>query len=401
MKILMTTSDHLMIDRRILQEAKSLVNLGHEVTLLAGFECPTEESYEYDGIKIKRFVYDWYDPKFAKFAKIFRLTVDSKKYFFLNKVYQFVAYKLFKVSNYNNFILDKMNQEKPDILHIHDFPMLKTGVIFSKRNQIKLIYDAHELYYSQVQLPKKIQKKYKKEESKLIRHANQVITVNPYIAKLMVERYKIETPNIIMNALPFNQISEDKTLKERFNISGKSKILLYQGWISENRGIEKIIEAARYFDSSICLILIGYGDYLHHLKNLVDKYGLNERVFFYGEVPSKELHNLTCQADLGIIPYYPVDENNYYCSPNKLFEFTMAHVPFISNELPFLSDMIFDYQFGEVCDLNNPHFTAKLVNKILLDSERLERLKLAAKKASKILNWENEQLKLYKIYDEL
>ena len=52
MKILMLTPDSQMIDRRILQEAKVLVDRGHEVTLLAGFECKEAASYEQDGIRI-------------------------------------------------------------------------------------------------------------------------------------------------------------------------------------------------------------------------------------------------------------------------------------------------------------------------------------------------------------
>ena len=49
MKILMVTADHLMIDRRILQEAATLIAQGYEVTLLAGFECPKTEAYVQDG----------------------------------------------------------------------------------------------------------------------------------------------------------------------------------------------------------------------------------------------------------------------------------------------------------------------------------------------------------------
>ncbi|HBB52757.1 MAG TPA: hypothetical protein DCZ80_02490, partial [Legionellales bacterium] len=119
------------------------------------------------------------------------------------------------------------------------------------------------------------------------------------------------------------------------------------------------------------------------------------------EVPSEQMHDLTCGADLGVIPYYGVDENNFYCSPNKLFEFTIANVPFIANDLPFLRDMIETYQFGDICNLNHPKETADLINQIIADSARLEQLKLAASKAADFLNWEVEEKKLYEIYKKI
>ena len=39
MRVLMISTDHLMIDRRILQEARTLREAGHRVEILAGFEC--------------------------------------------------------------------------------------------------------------------------------------------------------------------------------------------------------------------------------------------------------------------------------------------------------------------------------------------------------------------------
>lgn len=399
MKILMTTADNLMIDRRILQEAWSLISLGHEVTLLAGFVCPHEEDYDLKGIHIKRFKYEGWPASVHKIIKKLNLNNEINKA--LSRLYNLFNKVFFNLTTYEKYILEKMSQEDADILHIHDFPMLKTAVFFAKKRKIKLIYDAHELYYAQVQLPHSIQKKYKKQESTLIHHADEVITVNPYIGQLMVDRYQIASPNIIMNALPSKARIHHNLLQEKFNLPEGSKIVLYQGWISSNRGIENIVKAAKYFNKGIYLVLIGYGDYVDVLKQWIKEHDLTDKVFFYGEVPSEQMHELTCGADLGVIPYYGVDENNFYCSPNKLFEFAIAHVPFISNDLPFLRDIIEQYQYGETCNLNHPLETADLINQIIGEPARLEQLKLAASHAALSLNWEQEQKKLFQIYEKL
>ena len=49
---------------RILQEAETLIAAGHEVILLAGFECARPESYAERGIAVHRFTYDWDDELF-------------------------------------------------------------------------------------------------------------------------------------------------------------------------------------------------------------------------------------------------------------------------------------------------------------------------------------------------
>ena len=51
----MLTPDSRMIDRRILQEARVLIDAGHAVTLLAGFDCEREEHFALDRIDVHRF----------------------------------------------------------------------------------------------------------------------------------------------------------------------------------------------------------------------------------------------------------------------------------------------------------------------------------------------------------
>ncbi|MCU1737663.1 MULTISPECIES: glycosyltransferase [unclassified Pseudomonas] len=401
MNILMTTADHLMIDRRILQEAQTLVEQGHQVTLLAGFECPQRESYVHNGIKIERFMFDWGDSRFNALARRCNLTPGSRIYGWAWRLFRGWANRVASVNSFEQFILDRMTEYQVDVLHVHDFPMLAPAVELAKTRQVPLIYDAHELYYAQVQLPLATQRKYKKKESRLIKQVDAAITVNPYIAKLMGERYAVTVPHVIMNAAPKVPIASTSMLRERFGLDADARILLYQGWISDNRGIERIVEAAASFTNGTYLVLVGYGAFEDTLKQLVAERGLEQRVFFYGGVPSDDLHELTCDADLGIIPYHGVDENNYFCSPNKLFEFAIAELPFISNDLPFLRDIAQTYGNGLLADLNSAELIASAVNQLFSAPAQLASLKAGAVKAREFINWEVEGEKLLSIYQQV
>jgi len=401
MNILMTTADHLMIDRRILQEAQTLVEQGHQVTLLAGFECPQRESYLSSGIKIERFMFDWGDSRFAALARRYNLAPGSGTYNRAWRLFRAWANRVARLNSFEQFILDRMTEYQVDVLHVHDFPMLAPAVELAKMRNVPLIYDAHELYYAQVQLPEATQKKYKKKESRLIKRVDAAITVNPYIANLMAERYSVTAPYVIMNAAPKVPVASTSLLRERFGLGSDANILLYQGWISDNRGIERIVEAAVYFTVGTYLVLVGYGAFEDTLKALVAERNLGEKVFFYGGVPSDDLHELTCDADLGIIPYHGVDENNYFCSPNKLFEFAVAELPFISNDLPFLRDIVDTYGNGLLADLNSAESIATAVNQLFNDSVKLASLKDGAKNAREAINWDVEGEKLLNIYQRV
>lgn len=401
MNILMTTADHLMIDRRILQEAQTLVEQGHQVTLLAGFECPQRESYVHNGIKIERFTFDWGDSRFSAMARRYNLTPGSRTYGRAWRLFRAWANRVASINSFEQFILDRMMEYQVDVLHVHDFPMLAPAVELAKIRKVPLIYDAHELYYAQVQLPQATQKKYKKQESRLIKQVDAAITVNPYIANLMAERYAVPAPHVIMNAAPKVPVASTSRLRERFGLDAAARILLYQGWISDNRGIERIVEAAAGFADNTCLVVVGYGAFEDALKQMVAERNLGNRVFFYGGVPTDDLHELTCDADLGIIPYHGVDENNYFCSPNKLFEFAIAELPFISNDLPFLHDIAQTYGNGLLADLNSAESIAAAVNQLFSDPEQMASLKAGAKRAREAINWDVEGEKLLNIYQRV
>ncbi|MBA3771248.1 MAG: glycosyltransferase [Ramlibacter sp.] len=401
MNVLMVTADHLMIDRRIVQEAGTLVEQGHQVTLLAGFECPKRESYVMDGIRIERFEYDWGHSPFAPIARKLRLRPSSRLERFLARAWRWLSSRLLDMSSFDDFVLQRLMEYPVDVLHVHDFPMLRAGVELARVRKVPLVYDAHELYYAQVQLSEATQRRYKRAEKRWIRHADHTITVNPYIARLMAERYEVPAPTVIFNAAPSQPKSTARPLRERFGLSPGARIVLYQGWISDNRGIDRLVLAARDFREGTVLVIVGYGAYLDTLRQLVEAHGLALRVHFYGGVDSDQLHPVTCDADLGVIPYFGVDDNNYYCSPNKLFEFAIAELPFLSNDLPFLRDIGQRYGNGVSADLGSPGSIAEAVNRILGDPDAMARLRAGALAAKRELNWEVEGRKLLAVYESL
>jgi glycosyltransferase involved in cell wall biosynthesis len=398
-RVLMIAPDHLMIDRRILQEAQTLRQAGYAVEILVGFECPVASSYETDGVRIKRFKFDWQDSR-VDWVSPLLCWAPQRWRNGLRRIGRRLALLITGRSSFERYVLQQIMASSFDILHCHDFPLLAVAVEAKRRRMVPIVYDAHELYHAQAQLPVKTQNRYRRRESRLIRHANLIITVNPLIARVMAKDYGCAMPEVLLNAAP--KISDGTGgagLRELLGLNKHDQIVLYQGWMSRERGIDRLVEAARNFPPHVRLVLIGYGDHELELRDLSIKQGTNDgRVIFVGRIASKDLAALTRSADLGVIPYHNIDLNNYYSSPNKLFEYAAAGLPFISNDLPFLRSIIDKYGFGTVANLTEPQAAVAAILSILDDRPRLAAMRKSAEQAAAELNWEREGEKLLALY---
>lgn len=399
----MLAPDCFMIDRRIILEAESLIKRGHKVQLLSGFECKKEEHYNKRGIDIHRYSYDWDDYRLKRIRGF--LPRSDLLHRIVNRGFIVFANRFLTLSPFERFVYEKASLFDFDIIHCHDLPVLKPSVMLSATRDVPLIYDAHELYPSQKIHPWRLRFRNYLNERRYIRYADCVITVNEFIANIMKERYNIEDVFVIMNCAKiedgFDAYKCRGYLKERLNLREKDRILLFQGVISKERNIESIVKAFRYVGEDIKLVFIGYGDYVESLRSLIKRERLKKRVFYLGEVQPDEILKYTVGADLGIVPYEPIDENHLYCSPNKFFEFIVAGVPVIANDLPFFRAMQERYNVVVTADMKRPFELAKSIKTIFADDERLRQLRENVIKASSDLNWQNEEKRLLAIYDNI
>lgn len=318
-----------------------------------------------------------------------------------NKVSQFIYKYASKLSNRSKFLTLKATYFNPDIIHVHDLPRLQAGCLIKKALNIPLIYDAHELYPEIDTLTNKQKKKLKRLESKFIKQCDSVITVNEFIAEIMERDYKTSKINVIYNAttpLPTKLEKQPDLFRQNLTIPSNAHILLFQGWMSKTRGLQNLVRSIPQVEKKIHLVLMGYGDVQNELREIIAELRIKDRVHILEAVPQTELLKWTSSADAGIIPYQPIDLNNYYCSPNKLFEFIQAGLPIIANALPFLKKVVQENDFGLVADLKSPFEYAKAINLMFKNTNNFNRFKANLKKRSGEFSWASEEVKLKNIY---
>jgi glycosyltransferase involved in cell wall biosynthesis len=402
MKILMLTPDALLIDRRILQEARTLTRAGHQVTLLAGFSCAREEEYQLDGIHVRRLRYDGGAGRLTRLLRFVPAPGRVKRV--LARGLLFLARRVLPVPPLERFIVTQALRHRADVVHVHDLPALHAGALLARAWGVPLVYDAHEIYYAQEVLPPRTRAAYYRKERRLIPEAAAVITVNDFLAGIMRERYHLPEVHVLYNcadpAPGFDPVRARDDSPLRTFVPGPGPVLLYQGWISAERNIDTLIQALAHVPPPARLVILGYGDYAGHLQQLAGSLGLEGRVHFFGPIASGAMLRYTAGGDLGLIPYLPIDENHRYCSPNKFFEYVQAGVPVLAHDLPFFRQMAGRHGVAACADFTAPEALGRAVA-ALLQGGALGQMRRRCLEARKTLSWSAEGEKLLALYDGL
>lgn len=299
-------------------------------------------------------------------------------------------------------------QEVPDICHAHDLVTLEEMYDISRQHNSKFVYDSHELYVEIRTLTSSQKENLTNIEADLIKKTDLVITINDSIAKELSDRYGITKPLVIMNATEsIGDVQQEACfyLHDKLHLDRCVDIILYQGNLTPGRGLDILIESAKYLnDDNVKLVLLGNEvapGYRKKLLRIVKKYSLQNKIVFLKAVPQEELLYYTVSAKAGIIPYGPVDLNTYYCTPNKLFEFIVAQIPILSNDLPELKKLVEGNEIGISTDMSTPEEMARAITEMQNNDESYARFKKNLISVSKELCWEKESSILLDGYNRL
>jgi glycosyltransferase involved in cell wall biosynthesis len=176
----------------------------------------------------------------------------------------------------------------------------------------------------------------------------------------------------------------------------RKNILIYQGVLNMERGIEIMIQAMQYLPD-YQLIIAGKGVIENDLKKLCNELHLNDKIIFTGNIDIFSLHYYTQQAKIGFSLEQGRSINYFYALPNKIFDYIQAETPVICANLQEMRKLVEKYSVGDVFEGNNPKELADFVVKFI--AQKAEFYSQNCGVAKQILNWENEEKKLLKIYN--
>ena len=288
------------------------------------------------------------------------------------------------------FLLGKNAQ----LLFSNDLDTLLPNYLISKLKKSKIIYDTHELFCEVPELldhPAK-RKIWKFIEKSIFPKLKNIITVNASIAQIYQNEYEVEV-NIVRN-IPLKRQGLEIKSRADLGLPLDKKIIILQGaGINMQRGAEEAVEAMRWIENAI-LLIVGSGDVIGQLQQMRLELSLENKVVITGKVAYELLAQYTSIADLGLSLDKDTNLNYRYSLPNKLFDYIHAGVPVFVSDLVEIARVVDQYQIGFVAKSHNPEYLAREINAIFRNPNQLNTWKENLLKAQQELRWDIEEKNL-------
>lgn len=399
--IVMLTPDR-QIDRRILLSADSLEAAGWDVTILA---MPLDKPAVDDRRVVRIGSQAGNAPREHRVLDSYRwlrahLPMNGRLMRWMKRLAW--RYLVDQESFYTRLFYSTASHYAPHIFVANDLPMLPVAQQLAAACGARLVYDSHELYCEQ-EFSEREKRRWAQIEARYIGDCDVVITVNTSIATVLAQRYQLPDVQVVYNAERSSKPPvASRYFHEAFGLAADKKILLLQGGLSAGRNLEVLVKAMQHVQNqAVVLVVLGDGLLLRRLQKLVQDGGLHTRVYFHAAVAQSALLAHTAAADAGVIPYQATCLNNYYCTPNKLFEFMAAGVPILATDLPEIRSLVEGQHLGLVGDTSTPKKMAALVDAFFSDPQRFAAWRAQVAVTRQHLCWEHEGQKLVNIYEAL
>jgi len=408
MKILLVNKYHYNkggAERAYFETAKILEKNGHEVAFFS----------MHDNNNLK-----------SKWSRFFISNIDYNKKeasLFDKFFYSFKMFYNFEAARKFQGIIDEF---KPDLIHYHNiYHQLSPSIVrVAKKNGIPQVMTLHDyklicpdynlLNKGLIWEDTKAHKYYKCIFSKCVKNSylKSILAVLESYWQYFTGAYSaidvfISPSKFLINKFrEFDFIGDIEFLPNSFAIDdlpkfkedSKRDYILYFGRLSQEKGLNNLLDAYAAADLSKDLYVVGSGPQEDELKSIVIKLGLSSRVKFLGYKSGYGLFDLIYNSSFVVVPSLW-----YENAPYSIVESMALGKIVLASRLGGLPDMINDKQNGFLFDFNNME---ELVNKMIfinkINRDTIKELEANAKKFVLENNSpEKYYEKLSKIYEKI
>ena len=202
-------------------------------------------------------------------------------------------------------IKELVAKEKYDIVHCHT-PVAamctRLACRKARKNGTKVFYTAHGFHFYKG-APLKNWMLYYPVEKICAHFTDVLITINQEDYALALKKMKAKrvkyVPGVGIDLSKFGQTTVDKIVKRKeLGIPEEATLLLSDGELNEKKNHETVIRAIK--DMDVHYIIAGKGDLQEHLQNIIDGFGMTERVKLLGF--RRDVAELYRAADIYVLP---------------------------------------------------------------------------------------------------
>jgi glycosyltransferase involved in cell wall biosynthesis len=387
-KICMVCQSYYLRDPRVRREAEALADAGFMVDIITLRDKGEKRTETVSGVNI------------------YRLPIMRKREGVLRYLFEYLFFFLFSSVLLTLLFIRK----RYNLIQVHTMPdFLIFCSLVPRIFGAKAVLDVHEpmpeLFMSKYGLKKSnfFIKILRFQEKVSLVFSNHIITIHQPLKDLFIKRNNINKKKIsIVLNIPDTKIFSTAG-KKRSSKKEKNFVLIYTGTIAERYGLDvavRGISSLKYKIPRLKLMIIGEGEHLNYIKELVLKLNLGEYVEFYDPVPIDRIPDFIEKADLGISTHKKDSFWDLYFS-TKIVEFLISGLPVVSSKTKTIQ-----YYFSED-DLFyfTPEREKEFAEKVLLTYRKPslaeKKVENARKNISENMSWDKEKIKFAKLIESL
>lgn len=232
--------------------------------------------------------------------------------------------------------------------------------------------------------------------------ADASIATNDTFRQIAMERGGMNADQVfVVRSIPdvsrFKRIAPNTVLR-----NGKKHVIGYVGIMGAQDGVDLLVEAMDDIVNvqnrkDVGCVIVGSGTELTSLKALVSAKGLHDYVTFTGFLAGQSLLAALSSFDVGVIPD-PKNTYNDKISMNKAFEYMTLGIPFVQFDLVEGRKIAGDAALYAAD--NSPQDLARKIEQLCDDADLAASLAAEGRmRAAALLRWEEEACQLLSAYD--
>ncbi|NRQ01175.1 glycosyltransferase [Marinobacterium sp. xm-d-530] len=326
-RLLHLSHSDIRVDSRILKEMGAAARNGFVVSGV-GLEDESPKSHKSSALDITS------------------IRVKSRRYRYIPKgiralvIYLEIVLRVFPL----------VRKVRPDVVHCNDFIMLPLAYLFKFAFRYKLVYDAHELESNRNGLSEFKGRLIYRLERWFWSAVDGLVVVSPSIDTWYQTNIGSKLSTVVMNSPVYsdNATSDKQYLRDKFSIPRDATLFIYVGLLMRGRGLDLVLEAFEDHPSSH-LVFLGGGEYSERIKLIASK---SANIHVHDPVEHSRVVEVARSADVGLCLIQNVSLSDYYCLPNKLFEYAFSGIPVLASNFPDIAELVGDYSLGVCVDLS-------------------------------------------------
>lgn len=172
---------------------------------------------------------------------------------------------------------------------------------------------------------------------------------------------------------------------------------VFLGAVNKGRGLEQFLDVLPATNRK--LLILGNGDLLPHLKEMIRERMMGHLVIFTGKLKTEEIGPILQNAWAGINLLTDEGLSYRYSLANKFFDYVQAGLPQICIAFPEYQQLMQEFEVGVLTrlDTNSLRAACEIIS---LPGKRLV-YQANCQKARLTWNWQNEEKNLIRLYEKL